>query len=70
MSRCWTCGIDLGYKGGRRCYGCKKAWSDRRKTAYDQAVAENGGELTKANLKKVQARIKQLEKDMKEESNG
>ena len=60
MSRCRKCGKDADYR--RLCYACRTEWMAQRMVAYRQALDENGGTLTAANLKAVQKRAKQLER--------
>ena len=65
MARCKRCGIDLGYRPGRRvCHKCMKIWQTNRTKAFDQAVSEIGP-LSNENLRAIQKRVKSLEKTYK-----
>ena len=60
MSRCRTCGIDMGRTGRRFCGNCRKVWFDRRTSAFNQAVSEIGS-LNRDTHKAIVRRVKQLE---------
>ena len=60
MSRCKQCGNESDNR--YLCHSCRKKWLAKREVAFDQAVSEIGP-LNAENLKAIQKRVKQLEKD-------
>jgi hypothetical protein len=61
VSRCRDCGKDA-YPNKFVCMDCMDAWKALREAAFNQAVAEIGP-LNAKNLKAIQKRVKQLEKE-------
>ena len=61
MARCKRCGVDIGYRPGKKtCYNCHIKWLAKRTEAFSQAENELGT-LTNENLKEIQKRVKYIE---------